>query len=106
MIFSGNKPFNTELDTVPGIVTDINDPQGMGRIQIQRIDQTNIPIANLPWTFLHSPRHTQIFTNNGSVGESPHGGILIGSWINVPKDSSDQQTTVSKGTIPSNGQGS
>lgn len=98
------KPFNTETDVIPALVISTDDPECRGRVQAQRLDQSEIPTDQLPWTFIHSSDHfPQVFANNGnSIGASPH--VLIpGCWINVPKKSSDNQTAVSTGAIATDG---
>lgn len=102
-----SKAFNTETHSVPAIVTNTNDPEGRGRVQVQRLDQQEIPVDQCPWIYIHDQQHfPQQFGKKGqSIGASPH--VLIpGAWINVPKLHSDQQTAVSAGAIATNGEDS
>lgn len=96
-------PFNSPGDTIPAIVVDINDPEERGRVKVQTLEQSEIQPENLKWMFFHSDRHPQIFSKDGAVGETPHAGMLVGSWINVPRSTDDQQTIKSEGTIPTDG---
>lgn len=98
------RSFNTESDVVPALVVSTDDPKGMGRVQCQRLDQSEIPIDQLPWIFIHSAGHMpQVFANNGgSIGESPH-ALIPGAWLNLPKQTADNQTAISHGAIPTDG---
>lgn len=98
------RSFNTEADVVPAIVISTDDPEARGRVQVQRLDQSEIPPDKCPWIFIHNQEHfPQVFGKDGkSIGASTH-VLLPGNWVNVPKKSSDNQTAIGGGSIATNG---
>lgn len=82
-----------------GIVTDINDPQQSGRVQVRvhgkHDDTVNIPNADLPWAQVLQPVTSAA---RGRIGTAPVGLVersrIVGLWLD-----SDQQYPLVLGSI-------
>jgi hypothetical protein len=96
------RSFATETDSglIPAMVISTDDPEGRGRVKVQRLDQSNLKEDDLPWIYIHGQSHVSNVWGKGgqSIGQSTH-ALIAGTWLNVSKRHSDGQTGASHGVV-------